>query len=65
MIRKIIIRYQVASYCGEDTIYIDDENMCTESILKKFWSRFIRKYGPLPMGYRSAKIIKTVWEQEQ
>ena len=65
MIRKVFIKYQIASYSGEDFIYITEEDMDNEQILSRWWSIFKRRQAPFPYGIQTAKIVKTVWMTEE
>lgn len=53
-----IVSYQVATYKGTEkvTCHPDDDTDC---VIAKCAAQLNRKYGALPMGYQSFKIIET------
>lgn len=54
-----IVEYQVATYKGKIVVNCkpDDEN---EIIIAKAKSNLRSKYGPLPFGYQSFKVIDRI-----
>jgi hypothetical protein len=53
--RKYTVKYQVATYSGEVTVYVD-ENADQDHIIAKAKQQLTRN-GPLPFGYESWRII--------
>jgi hypothetical protein len=55
VMRKYTVKYKVATYSGEVTVYVD-ENADQDHIIAKAKQQLTRN-GPLPFGYESWRII--------
>jgi len=56
MVQRCVVKYQIATYSGEEVVFCD-ENTEIEDVIAKCKRQINRKYGPLPFGYQSFKII--------